>query len=78
MNVELSRASAALLCFVEEQTIARRVADACGLALAVVERHRFPDGEVRLRLPDGLPPRVVVWRGLHQPNEKLEIGRAHV
>ncbi len=71
MNVELSLASAALLCFEEEQGIAQRVADACGLALAVVERHRFPDGEVRLRLPDGLPPRVVVWRGLHQPNEKL-------
>jgi ribose-phosphate pyrophosphokinase len=39
--------------------------------VAVIERHRFPDGELRLRLPGSLPPRVVVWRGLHQPNEKL-------
>lgn len=60
-----------LLCFDDESAIAQRAADATGLALAVIERHRFPDGELRLRLPDPLPPRVVVWRGLHQPNEKL-------
>ncbi len=60
-----------LLCFDDEEAIARRAADAVGLPLAVVRRHRFPDGEVRLRLPDPLPPKVVVWRGLHQPNEKL-------
>ena len=60
-----------LLCFEDEQAIARRAADASGLALAVIERHRFPDGELRLRLPDPLPPHVVLWRGLHQPNEKL-------
>ena len=71
MSLDLSRADAALLCFDDEQAIARRAADAAGLALAVVQRHRFPDGELRLRLPDPLPARVVVWRGLHQPNEKL-------
>lgn len=60
-----------LLCFDDEQAIAQRAADASGLALAVIERHRFPDGELRLRLPDPLPHRVVLWRGLHQPNEKL-------
>ena len=71
MSLDLSRADAALLCFDDEQAIAQRAADAAGLALAVVQRHRFPDGELRLRLPDPLPARVVVWRGLHQPNEKL-------
>jgi len=60
-----------LLCFDDEQDVARRAAEAAGLALAVVARHRFPDGEWRLRLPPALPPRVVVWRSLHQPNEKL-------
>lgn len=60
-----------LLCFEDEQPIARRAADASGLSLAVIERHRFPDGEMRLRLPAALPARVVIWRGLHQPNEKL-------
>src|SRR5690606_12123678 len=33
--------------------------------------HRFPDGELRLRLPATLPAAVVLFRGLHQPNEKL-------
>jgi len=60
-----------LLCFEDEQAIARAAADAAGLTLAVIERHRFPDGELRLRLPESLPLRVVFWRGLHQPNEKL-------
>ena len=60
-----------LLCLEDEAGIAGRAAVAAGWTLSVVERHRFPDGELRLRLPPALPPRVVVWRGLHQPNEKL-------
>lgn len=60
-----------LLHLEDEQAIARAVADACGLHARLVERHRFPDGELRLRLPPALPPRVIVWRSLHQPNEKL-------
>ncbi|WP_439519149.1 ribose-phosphate diphosphokinase [Hydrogenophaga sp.] len=60
-----------LLCFDDEEGIARATAGAAGLALALIERHRFPDGEWRLRLPDALPERVVIWRSLHQPNEKL-------
>ena len=63
--------SGALLCFDDERVVAQETADLTGLTLSVVERHRFPDGEVRVRLPDPLPPRVVIWRGLHQPNEKL-------
>ncbi len=60
-----------LLCFEDEQGIARATAEAAGLSLALIDRHRFPDGEWRLRLPQPLPPRVVIWRGLHHPNEKL-------
>lgn len=60
-----------LLCFDDEQATAQTAATAAGLTLAVVQRHRFPDGELRLRLPEALPPRVVIWRGLHQPNEKI-------
>lgn len=67
----LAQEPGALLCFDDELDVARRAAEASGLRLAVVERHRFPDGEWRLRLPPALPPRVVVWRSLHQPNEKL-------
>ena len=69
MSVAFSRADAALLCFDDEQVMALRAAQAMGLPLSVLERHRFPDGELRLRLPDPLPPRVVIWRGLQQPNE---------
>ena len=71
MSVAFSRADAVLLCFDDEQVMALRAAQAMGLPLSVLERHRFPDGELRLRLPDLLPPRVVIWRGLQQPNEKL-------
>ena len=60
-----------LLCFEDEQGIARATAEAAGFTLAVIECHRFPDGEMRLRLPAALPGRVVLWRGLQQPNEKL-------
>ena len=71
MSLALLRADAALLCFDDEQVMALRAAQAMGLPLSVLERHRFPDGELRLRLPDPLPPRVLIWRGLQQPNEKL-------
>jgi ribose-phosphate pyrophosphokinase len=64
-------ATPCLLCLEDEAEIASRAAAAAGWTLCVVERHRFPDGELRLRLPAALPPRVVVWRGLHQPNDKL-------
>ena len=60
-----------LLHFDDETTVAARLAQAAGLRAAVIERHRFPDGELRLRLPAVLPPQVVVLRGLHAPNEKL-------
>ena len=42
-----------------------------GLTPAAIVRHRFPDGELKLRLPPQLPERVVLLRGLQQPNEKL-------
>lgn len=60
-----------LLCFEDEEGIAHAAAEAAGHALAVIECHRFPDGEMRLRLPPALPAQVVLWRGLQQPNEKL-------
>lgn len=60
-----------LLCFEDEEGIARQAADAAGFALAVIDHHRFPDGEMRLCLPARLPRRAVLWRGLQQPNEKL-------
>ena len=60
-----------LLYFEEERASAERIAQAAGIALAQVERHRFPDGELKLRLPPTLPKQVVVLRTLDHPNEKL-------
>lgn len=66
---------AMLLYFDDEAAPAQRAAEACGLPAMQVERHRFPDGEYRLQLPlqaDGrICPQLVVYRSLHQPNDKL-------
>ena len=60
-----------VLAFAEETTLARGLAAALGWPLALVDEHHFPDGETRLRLPPEMPARVVLVRGLQQPNAKL-------
>jgi ribose-phosphate pyrophosphokinase len=60
-----------LLYFDDEADFAGRLARVSGLEARRVERHRFPDGEIRLTLPATLPPTAVVLRSLHRPNEKL-------
>jgi ribose-phosphate pyrophosphokinase len=60
-----------LLCFDDEHEGAARIASAGNLNLATINRHRFPDGELRIRLPAALPERVVILRTLNNPNEKL-------
>lgn len=62
---------ALLLHFADEAESAARIAAAAGIACACIERHRFPDGELKLRLPAALPPQVALLRSLAQPNEKL-------
>ncbi len=62
---------AMLLCFDDEAGVAQAAARLLAVPCETVARHRFPDGEVKLRLPATLPERVVVWRGLHQPDGKL-------
>jgi len=60
-----------VLAFDDEHEMAAALARALQAPLARIERHRFPDGELKLRLPSELPRSVVLLRGLHQPNEKL-------
>lgn len=62
---------ALVLFFDDEKEAAQRFADAAGLPAAVVDRHRFPDGELKLRLPAKLPRKIIVYRSLVHPNEKL-------
>ena len=64
-------AAPCLLYFDDEVDAALRLADAAGMKPAAIDRHRFPDGELKLRLPPALPGRVVLLRTLAQPNEKL-------
>ncbi|WPC65127.1 ribose-phosphate pyrophosphokinase [Rhodoferax ferrireducens] len=60
-----------LLCFGDEQESSARIAQAAGHHLVRIDRHRFPDGEIKLRLPPTLPDHVVILRTLNDPNEKL-------
>lgn len=60
-----------VLYFNDEATAAHRFAAAAGFECAAVDRHRFPDGELKLRLPATLPAKVIVYRSLVHPNEKL-------
>ncbi len=62
---------ALLLHFDDETPSAHRIASAAGMATACIDRHRFPDGELKLTLPATLPARVVLLRTLDRPNEKL-------
>jgi ribose-phosphate pyrophosphokinase len=61
----------AVLAFDDEGDAAAALAAALGVPLERIERHRFPDGELKLRLPAALPPSVVLLRSLHPPNERL-------
>jgi len=60
-----------ILYFEDEQRTALQLAALTDWACAQIERHRFPDGELKLRLPASVPNRVVLLRSLSQPNEKL-------
>ena len=60
-----------LLYFEDEQESAARIAQAAGHVLIRIDRHRFPDGEIKLRLPPALPDQVGILRTLSDPNEKL-------
>lgn len=61
----------ALLAFDDEQPLAQDLSATLAVPLHLIERHRFPDGELKLRLPAQLQGTVVLLRSLHQPNEKL-------
>ena len=60
-----------LLCLEDEMASGARIAHAGNLALARIEEHRFPDGEIKLRLPQTLPRQTVILCSLNEPNEKL-------
>lgn len=60
-----------LLYFDDEQGPAQGLAGDLGWPCGPIQCHSFPDGEYKLTLPTALPQRVVLYRGLQQPNAKL-------
>ena len=60
-----------LLTFPDYSEQSERLAAKLGVPCAVVEQHRFPDGESLVRLPTHLPKHVILCRSLNQPNDKL-------
>ncbi|MCM2341062.1 ribose-phosphate diphosphokinase [Rhodoferax sp.] len=69
--MSLWSSDAMLLYFEDELNSATRLAQAAQRTAIMVERHRFPDGEIKLRLPDALPAQVLILRTLNDPNDKL-------
>ena len=53
----------------EEQS--RKLARSLEIPFRMIQRHRFPDGESGLTLPDSIPEHVIICRTLDHPNEKL-------
>ncbi len=60
-----------ILCFDDYAEQAGELADVLAMPCQLVDRHRFPDGEVKLSLPVALPMQVIIYRSLDHPNEKL-------
>lgn len=78
-----------ILTFPQYRAAGERFAKALGCPTGGVDVHRFPDGEVRLRVPTPLPPRVALCQSLFDPDHKLielllasdtarELGAEHV
>jgi ribose-phosphate pyrophosphokinase len=60
-----------LLHFKAEAASALALAKLANLTPGLIERHDFPDGEFKLKLPASLASSVVIFHGLDRPNEKL-------
>ncbi|MEK9721053.1 MAG: ribose-phosphate pyrophosphokinase-like domain-containing protein, partial [Quisquiliibacterium sp.] len=63
--------AAALLHFERDAAAASALAERLDLERITVQRHRFPDGEFRLQVPEQPPECAVVFATLDDPNEKL-------
>ena len=60
-----------LLYFEDEAVFANLLSRQLGLTAELVHRHRFPDGELKLQLPQHLSGKICILRSLSNPNEKL-------
>lgn len=60
-----------LLGFSDYRPQGEALATALGIPFALVDVHRFPDGESKLTLPEKLPETAILCRSLDHPNDKL-------
>ena len=60
-----------ILGFPDYEQQAHDLASALDAPVCIVDLHRFPDGESLVRIPASLPQRVVLFRTLDNPNNKL-------
>lgn len=60
-----------VLGFDDYEVQSRKLAEVLNIPYFTILRHRFPDGENKLTLPDKLPKHVIFCRSLNYPNEKL-------
>lgn len=60
-----------LLGFSDYQPQGEALAKALNIPFALVDVHRFPDGESKVTLPEHLPDKVIFCRSLDHPNDKL-------
>lgn len=67
----MSQAPEFVLTFPEYRAAGERLAAALACPSAEVDLYRFPDGEVRVRLPAQLPARLALCRSLFDPDAKL-------
>ena len=54
----------------ESSEAARRLAVRLGVPIDLIELHRFPDGELRVRVGD-VAPTMLIYASLDRPNDKL-------
>lgn len=60
-----------VLSFDDYKTPATALAQELNLDYQTIKRHRFPDGESMLQLPETLPSKAIICQTLHSPNDKL-------
>jgi len=60
-----------LLGFEDYQAQGEALARKLDIPFALIEIHRFPDGESKVTVPEALPGEVILCRSLDHPNDKL-------
>jgi ribose-phosphate pyrophosphokinase len=60
-----------VLGFADYRAQGEALARELGFPFALIEVHRFPDGESKVTLPEKLPAEVIICRSLDHPNDKL-------